>query len=386
MDLIAGGNAPVATSPLTVRIQSAGASDISAFLLYTNDKVSGDNDMVFYGQKQSKGGLVILTEGDGDSLFNIDLPALPQDIHKVAFTTVCDAGKTVATLGSLSIQVERAGTVLVKGVVDLTGRTEAALILGELYRRNSEWKFRFISQGFNGGLKPLAEHFGVEVDDDQPAPAPTPPKIPIPTKSINLSKVSLTKEKPRISLAKQTNFGKIRINLNWQQGKEDKGMFGNLFGGSKGIDLDLGAFVRAKDGRKYVIQALGENFGQFDAFPYVRLQGDDRTGAVTDGEWLDINGACWKEIEEVLIFAFIYQGAPNWDGTDGVVSLYIPDQAPIETRLTEGDSNARMCAIARLLNQNNAIDVVRVNRYFDGHREMDQAFNWGFRWTQGSKD
>jgi uncharacterized protein (TIGR00266 family) len=56
---------------------------------------------------------------------------------------------------------------------------EAALILGEVYRRKQQWKFRAVGQGFAGGLGPLARNFGVEVEDDstgQPTPAsPTPP-------------------------------------------------------------------------------------------------------------------------------------------------------------------------------------------------------------------
>lgn len=95
--------------------------------------------------------------------------------------------------------------------MDTAGRQEAALILGELYRRNNEWKFRFVAQGFNGGLKPLAEHFGVDVAaEPAAAPAPKPAES-----KISLSKISLSKEKPSISLSKRDNFGEIRINLNW---------------------------------------------------------------------------------------------------------------------------------------------------------------------------
>ncbi|MDR5650598.1 TerD family protein, partial [Staphylococcus nepalensis] len=118
------------------------------------------------------------------------------------------------------IQVDANNEVLLNGTVETNGRQEAALILGELYRRNDSWKFRFIAQGFNGGLKPLAEHFGVDVEDTPtptPAPASTPTPPPAPA-SVNLSKVSLTKEKPSISLVKKDDFGKIRINLDWHRG------------------------------------------------------------------------------------------------------------------------------------------------------------------------
>ena len=153
----------------------------------------------------------------------------------------------------------------------------------------------------------------------------------------------------------------------------------------EGIDLDLGAFVELQDGYKSVIQALGNAFGNYRDEPYVQLKGDDRTGDVSDGEWLHINGREWKHIREVLIYAFIYEGVPSWDKTDGVVTIHVPDQPPIETRLTEGENRRTLCAIARLVNENGAIKVERINQYFKGQDEMDRAFGWGFRWSAGSK-
>ncbi|MCC8381235.1 TerD family protein [Xenorhabdus sp. PB30.3] len=382
MNLTPGGNAPVSNQMLTIRVLSGSAVDVSAFRLYADGKVQGDPDMVFYGQPDNDDNTIRLSGGNTNTAFSVNLPALRQDVQKVAFTATCDGSQTISSLHSLSIQVELNGNVILQGQVEVQGRTEAALILGELYRRNGEWKFRFIAQGFNGGLKPLAEHFGVDIVDDAPASPPTPEP-----KSVNLSKVSLTKEKPAISLSKRDNFGEIRVNLNWNQGAApaSRGMFQNLFNTSKGVDLDLGAFVRLRDGTRDVIQALGNGFGAYHSEPYVQLQGDDRTGSVTDGEWLHINGLEWKNIREVLIYAFIYEGVPSWNNTDGIVTIYVNGQPPIETRLTEGHNRKNMCAIARLVNDNGAIQVERINQYFSGHKEMDQAFGWGFRWTSGSK-
>ncbi|PHM58871.1 TerD family protein [Xenorhabdus sp. KK7.4] len=382
MNLTPGGNAPVSNQMLTIRVLSGSAVDVSAFRLYADGKVQGDPDMVFYGQPDNDDNTIRLSGGNTNTAFSVNLPALRQDVQKVAFTATCDGSQTISSLHSLSIQVELNGNVILQGQVEVQGRTEAALILGELYRRNGEWKFRFIAQGFNGGLKPLAEHFGVDIVDDAPAPPPTPEP-----KSVNLSKVSLTKEKPAISLSKRDNFGEIRVNLNWNQGAApaSRGMFQNLFNTSKGVDLDLGAFVRLRDGTRDVIQALGNGFGAYHSEPYVQLQGDDRTGSVTDGEWLHINGLEWKNIREVLIYAFIYEGVPSWNNTDGIVTIYVNGQPPIETRLTEGHNRKNMCAIARLVNDNGDIQVERINQYFSGHKEMDQAFGWGFRWTSGSK-
>ena len=117
----------------------------------------------------------------------------------------------------------------------------------------------------------------------------------------------------------------------------------------------------------------------------MELKGDDRTGAASDGEWIHINGSEWKQIKEVLIFTFIYEGVPSWENTDGIVTLQVPGQPPVETALTEGNNRQNMCAIARLINDNGAIRVERINRYFSGHQELDQAFGWGFNWRAGSK-
>lgn len=385
MNLTPGGNAPVPAQELRVRITSGGQVDASAFRLYAEGKVQGDADMVFYGQQCNDDGTVNLVSDGLNSTFTVALSRLKPDVQKIAFTVTCDCGETVSGLRNLSIDVEQGVSSLVSGIVELSGRQEAALILGEFYRRNHDWKFRFVAQGFNGGLKPLAEHFGVNIADEPASAAPTPPVATPPPaeKKISLSKVSLTKEMPAISLTKRDNFGEIRINLNWHRGNSKSGIAG-LFG-SKGIDLDLGAFVELQDGYKSVIQALGNAFGDYSDEPYVHLKGDDRTGDVSDGEWLHINGREWKHIREVLIYAFIYEGVPSWDKTDGVVTIHVPEQPPIETRLTEGENRRTLCAIARLVNENGTIKVERINQYFKGQDDMDRAFGWGFRWSAGSK-
>ncbi|MDX6899088.1 tellurium resistance protein TerA, partial [Klebsiella pneumoniae] len=38
-----------------------------------------------------------------------------------------------------------------------------------------------------------------------------------------------------------------------------------------------------------------------------------------------------------------------------------------------------------LINENGSIKVERLNEFFKVHREMDNAYGWGFRWTAGSK-
>ena len=408
MMLIAGGNSPVPTGELTVRVIAGKPADVSAFRLQSNGKVAHDADMIFYGQRTCRDKAVSLLSEGTHTTYSLNLTRLSTGVEKVAFSCTCNPGQTVSSLGQLSIQVEQAGQVHIQANVDLQARSEAALILGEFYRRNGQWKFRFVSQGFNGGLKPLAEFYGVVVDEDQtptPPPAstarssttpyqphqPTPSASPssssgnAPSPTINLSKISLTKNNPTINLTKRSDYGLIKVNLNWNRGThKGNGFLSGIFGAS-GVDLDLGAFVRFKDGNADIVQALGNRFGHLDHQPYVRLLEDDRTGASHSGEWLHINGDNWRNIAEVLVFAFIYQGVPDWTKTDGVVTITVPNEPPVETRLTEGGRSNGMCAVARLINDNGVLTVQRIDRYFSGHEELDRAFGWGFRWRAGSK-
>ena len=39
---------------------------------------------------------------------------------------------------------------------------ETAIVVGELYRNNGEWKFNAIGSGFQGGLAALCGHFGID--------------------------------------------------------------------------------------------------------------------------------------------------------------------------------------------------------------------------------
>ena len=413
--LVAGANAPLPTDNISIRIMSQNPIDCAAYRLTTQGKVRGDGDMIFYGQTRSDDGSVSFRGHESDGFFDINLPVQSAGIDKIALAF--SSAQTLAQLGDVDIQVLQGSQVLITCQLSSTGRNEKAIILAECYRRQGSWKFRFIAQGFEGGLKPLSEHFGVEIADEVPVQAQnqsintqnpintqkassvpqtsTPPAIPASSTnpSINLSKITLTKNKSSINLTKRDDFGKISVNLNWNQNPNTnqqapkKGLLNDLFKqkGSDGIDLDVGAMVHLKNGQKTLIQALGNRFGSLTSAPYVLLRADDRTGQVSGGEWLDINGQQWSQIEEVFIFAFIYEGAPNWAETDGVVTIHVPDQPSIETRLTEGTGDLPMCAIARLVNQNGSINVERINQYFKGHQDMDKAFNWGFSWQRSSK-
>jgi tellurite resistance protein TerA len=204
---------------------------------------------------------------------------------------------------------------------------------------------------------------------------------------VSLSKITLTKSAPSISLTKGGGAsGQMRVNLNWtqQSGKPAGGFLKRITSGGS-VDLDLGALWETTDGQKGVVQALGNAFGALDRAPYMRLDGDDRSGANTGGENLHINLDHLNSLKRVLVFAYIYEGLPNWAAADGVVTLYPQGAAPIEVRLDE-TANKTFCAVALLTNENGSLKINREINYIAGNQsDLDRAYGWGMNWTRGSK-
>ncbi len=150
--------------------------DAAAFLAGNNGKVANDADFVFYGNKEHASGSVIHTgdnltgEGEGDDeQLKVDLSKVPAEITKIDFTvTIYDADTRHQNFGQVSnayIRVvnEVTGEELIRYDLGEDYSIETAVIVGELYRNNGEWKFNAIGSGFQGGLAALCGNFGVNV-------------------------------------------------------------------------------------------------------------------------------------------------------------------------------------------------------------------------------
>ena len=150
--------------------------DGSAFLLNASGKVRSDADFIFYNQPKSDNGAVAhqgdnrtgAGEGD-DEVIEVNLSAVPADVDKIAITvTIHDADARKQNFGQVSsafIRCVNADSNVEIARFDLSedASVETAMIFGEIYRHNGEWKFKAIGQGFKGGLGALAQHFGVNV-------------------------------------------------------------------------------------------------------------------------------------------------------------------------------------------------------------------------------
>ncbi|MER6031646.1 TerD family protein [Streptomyces sp. NPDC001851] len=426
--MLKGSNTPVPTTALRVELGWRPApgvpdADASALLLATG-RVRSDADFVFYNQPAHPSGAVRhegkRTTGAGvtDTL-SIDLARVEGAIERIVLAASADGG-TFGQVPGLYIEVTEAVTGRTVARFDSPGATvETAFVLGEFYRRQGAWKFRAVGQGYSSGLEGLATDFGITVDEPQhtappaatapvtppppPAAAPAPPPVPPapsapPTappapapQPVRLSKVTLTKTAPSVSLAKQGGTsGAMRVNLNWQSRKELSG-WGRWGGGQGDIDLDLCALYELADGRKGVVQALGNAFGSLRRPPYIHLDGDDRTGAVASGENLTINLDHARDFRRILVFVTIYQGATSFADLHATVTLQPQHGAPIDFSLDECTVPSTVCALALITNTGGDLLVQREARYLvpergvSPQRTMDRAYGWGMNWTPGRK-
>jgi tellurite resistance protein TerA len=195
-------------------------------------------------------------------------------------------------------------------------------------------------------------------------------------------RVTLTKAAPAVSLSKQgAQQGVLRVNLNWAARPAAYGQ--------PPVDLDLACLYELGNGQLGVVQALGNAFTARitpQHNPVIWLDADDRSGQAAAGENLMIDLTQGQWLRRVLVFAFIYQGAPNWAAAQAVATLFPAAGPQLEIRLDEPDPYASMCAIALVENVNGELVARREVRYIrGGHAQLDQAYRWGMQWTTGQK-
>lgn len=150
--------------------------DAAAFLLGADGKVLTDAEFVFYGNLKHVSGAVehqgdnLTGEGEGDDeQILVDLSKVPANVEKIAFTvTIYEAEQRRQNFGQVSnsfirIVDEVSNEELIHYDLGEDFSIETAVVVGELYRHNGEWKFNAIGSGFQGGLAALCRNYGVNV-------------------------------------------------------------------------------------------------------------------------------------------------------------------------------------------------------------------------------
>ena len=436
-----GANVPVPAPSVRVELGWQGGpgvpdADASALLL-VGGRVRNDDDFVFYNQPTHPSGAVRHEGKQQGSIVRdvlaVDLARVEPQIETIVIAASADGG-TFGQLRGLYVRVlDAAGGAELARFEPPDATTETAFLLGELYRRQGAWKFRAVGQGYATGLAGLATDFGITVDDAPPPAAPqprpqpaqpTPPPPPVntpppqptppppqpappppqpappppppqpqqapapPPRPVSLSKISLTKEAPSVSLTKQgATSGNMRVHLQWTA--RPGAARGRLGFRRRGVDLDLDlcALWELQDGSKGIVHALGD-FGALNYPPYIQLDQDDRTGAGS-GETMTINLDYSHMFRRILVFAEIYDGADDFRGVDATATLYPHNAPPVEMNMNDCVDASRDAVLVLIENVGGELVVRREGRFILpppgrprwGKLAVDMAYGWGLKWV-----
>ena len=151
--------------------------DASVFMTKENGKVGKDEDFIFYGNLEHSSKSVKhmgdnrTGEGDGDDeVIKIKLDKIPSDYETLAVTvTIYDAESRLQNFGMVGnayvrVVDEETGEELIRFDLSEDFSTETALVVAEIYKHNSEWKFKAVGSGYNGGLKALCNQYGIDAE------------------------------------------------------------------------------------------------------------------------------------------------------------------------------------------------------------------------------
>jgi tellurium resistance protein TerD len=150
--------------------------DASALMVDSSGKVISDSHFIFFNNLKSPEGSVEHTgdnltgagDGDDESLL-VNLAAVPAECEKIVFpVSIHDAvqrGQSFGQVRNAFIRVvnQDGGAELTRYDLTEDASTETAMIFGELYRANDEWKFRAVGQGYASGLAGIARDYGVNI-------------------------------------------------------------------------------------------------------------------------------------------------------------------------------------------------------------------------------
>lgn len=148
--------------------------DAMAFLCGADDQVRSEDDFIFYGHLRNADGSVehmgdnLTGEGEGDDeQIRVHLDKLPAEIEKVAIAVVIYQGKQrrqylgMVENAFVRIVDERSGRELARFDISESMGEETGLLFAEIYRRGRDWKLKAIGEGFDEGLTPIAQRYGL---------------------------------------------------------------------------------------------------------------------------------------------------------------------------------------------------------------------------------
>jgi stress response protein SCP2 len=367
-----GANIPITASALKAVLtwDSSGAVDVDASALLLSDagRVRDDQDFIFYNQPRHETSSVQHSgKIGGTDTLEIRMSGIEGAVDRVVLAASADGG-TFGQVTGLALRLVDAASGAEIAVFPMTAAAETAFVCGELYRRNGQWKFRAIGQGYSSGLAGLATDFGISIDaDPEPtvqttsvaAPAPlATPVVGSPT-VVNLDKgrVSLRKN-DRVSLVKSgaPALTKVTMGLGWDPAR-----------GKRNIDLD--ASVIAFDASAKKLEMVW--FGHLKAFSgALRHMGDNRTGKGDgDDEQIKVDLSQLPANVAHLVFTINSFRGHKFTDIERAFCRLVDDQSRAELvrfDLSEAQSRTAVLMVSLSRTQNGTWEMRALGQYLDG--------------------
>lgn len=193
------------------KLNSEMSIDAACFVLSERGRCERDEDFIFYGNPLARNGSLahLSLQSDDTESIKASLDRLPADASKIAFTVTIHEGEKfghfMKDVTGLYVRLmnDDSGEELFRFDYGSDFSKETAIVVGELYRYNGEWKFNAIGSGFNGGLEALCTNFGLEIEEAAAE------EVAVTVEEAVLSSIDLRKKMVQITLVKKKLTGVV---------------------------------------------------------------------------------------------------------------------------------------------------------------------------------
>jgi uncharacterized protein (TIGR00266 family) len=140
---------------------------ISAFLIAENMQIRNNSDFIDSKNALAENNSVEFRKISNNDKENIviNFNRVPHDIKKIVLTISISSNQILNNLNDIYVRVMKNNDELMRYELKEDYFNEAALVIGEVYRHNGEWKFSCIGNGFRE-FKVLANNFGYEYREE----------------------------------------------------------------------------------------------------------------------------------------------------------------------------------------------------------------------------
>lgn len=154
--------------------------DASVFMLGTDGKVPDERYFVFYNNLKSLDGCLRHSgdnktgQGEGDDeTIHVDLTKVNSAIHEMVFVVTIHEGQeknqNFSQIKNAFIRLsnQETGSELARYDLKEAFSQETALEFGRLYKKDGEWRFQAVGQGYNAGLQTFVDKYHVETKQEE---------------------------------------------------------------------------------------------------------------------------------------------------------------------------------------------------------------------------